>query len=85
MRRLRCAIISDNLDGFAKSPSAALRFAGQGFNVRTVRLTLARLARLAYGAFCEAVTLVLFGRFEEIKQPGNKIGDFLNISDALPL
>jgi hypothetical protein len=34
-------------DGFAKSRDAALRFAGQGLNVQTVRLALARLARLA--------------------------------------
>jgi hypothetical protein len=45
-------------DGFAKSPSAALRFAVQGLDVQTVRLALTRLARLAYGAFCEAVGIL---------------------------
>ncbi|RLC28855.1 MAG: hypothetical protein DRH37_08740 [Deltaproteobacteria bacterium] len=44
-----------NIDGFGKSPSAALRFTGKGLNVRKVRLALSRLARLAYEAFFKAV------------------------------
>jgi len=44
-----------SVDGFVKSPSAALRFTVKGLNVQKVRLAFSRLARLAYEAFYEAV------------------------------
>ncbi|MFH1075701.1 MAG: prepilin-type N-terminal cleavage/methylation domain-containing protein [Pseudomonadota bacterium] len=52
------------LDGFIKSPSAALYFVEKGLNVQEVRLVLSRLVRLAPGAFYESVSL-LFPRSEK--------------------
>ena len=45
-------------DGSVKSPSVALHFAAQGLNVQEVRLVLARLVRLAYGAFYGSVRML---------------------------
>jgi hypothetical protein len=44
-----------DIDGFLKSPSAALRLTVKGLNVQKVRLALSRLTRLAYDAFYKAV------------------------------
>ncbi len=44
-----------NIDGLVKRPSAVLLFAAKGLNVQKVRLSLSRLARLAYESFYQAV------------------------------
>ncbi len=58
MRGGHSNLSSGLFEGYAKSPSAALRFTEKGLNVRKVRLALSRIARLAYEAFFEALTRI---------------------------